>query len=176
VLKLKQNRNSEKYNASIDLRIKERIFWSLKAVIFLMMAGLCLQTSGCTTLSGDNTRGLVEETEQSGIEEEWGVRIRGVRLTAAGYMLDFRYQVLNPEKAAPLLKSKVKPYLIDQTSGAKLVVPNLPKVGALRQRSVRSDPDWTSFVLFSNPGKLVKQSGLVTVVIGNLRIEDLVVE
>jgi hypothetical protein len=164
-MKLKQNGNNEKYNATIDLRIKERISWGLKAVIFLMMVGLYLQTIGCATLSGE-----------SGIEKELGIIILGVRLTGAGYMLDFRYRVSDPEKAAPLLNQKLKPYLIDQTSGAKLLVPSLPKVGALRQRSGRSDSNWTSFILFSNPGKLVKQSGLVTVVIGNLRIEDLIVE
>jgi hypothetical protein len=172
----KQNGNNEKYNATIDLRIKERISWGLKAVIFLMMVGLYLQTIGCATLSGDRALESVDEPEQSGIEKELGIIILGVRLTGAGYMLDFRYRVSDPEKAAPLLNQKLKPYLIDQTSGAKLLVPSLPKVGALRQRSGRSDSNWTSFILFSNPGKLVKQSGLVTVVIGNLRIEDLIVE
>jgi len=38
------------------------------------------------------------------LEETWGIQIMGSRQTAAGHMIDFRYRVLDPEKAGPLRK------------------------------------------------------------------------
>lgn len=163
-------------NKMIIVTDRGRFIKILKSVFFICIISLHLQISGCTTLSKDHNAEPVVTSEEPGIEEKWGISIIGVRLTAAGYMLDFRYRVLNPEKAAPILSSKVKPFLIEQTSGRKMLVPNLPKVGSLRQRGGTSESGWTSFILFSNPGKLVKSSDQVTVVIGDLRVENLVVE
>jgi len=65
-----------------------------------------------------------------------GIEVKGLRLSAAGYMLDFRYRVLDPVKAAPLLERKIQPYLLDEASGARLAVPDAPKVGRLRATSL----------------------------------------
>lgn len=135
-------------------------------VLALFLAG------GCATTRPTG------ESGSSQIEERWGVRIEGVRLSAADNMLDFRYRVIDPEKALPLLDSAVKPYLVDQSSGARMMVPNPPKVGPLRQTSRGGKPiaDRTYFILFANPGKYVKTGNKVTVVIGDFKAENLVVE
>jgi hypothetical protein len=114
--------------------------------------------------------------EAPGLDERWGIRILGIRQSANGYMLDFRYQVLDPEKASLLMNRKEKPFLIDQTSGAKFIVPNMPKVGPLRQTSLKPLAGRHYFILFANPGKFVKSGNKVTVVIGDFREENLVVE
>ena len=106
--------------------------------------------------------------------EEWGIKELGIRLSAAGYMLDFRYKVLDPEKASLLLQRQAKAYLIDQTTGKKLGVPRT-KLGPMRQTSVKPIADREYFILFSNPG-VVKPGSKVTVVIGDFRIENLIVE
>ena len=110
------------------------------------------------------------------IEEEWGIRPVSIRRTAAGYMLDFRYEVVDPEKAAPIMRRPMKPYLIDQASGVILIVPAPPKVGALRQTTLAPTKGRIYFVMFANPGGYVKAGNKVTVVIGDFRAEDLVVE
>ena len=114
----------------------------------------------------------------SNIKKNWGVEIENVRLSAAGYMLDFRYKVIDPDKAAPLQDFKVKPYLIDEASGAKLIVPSPPKVGALRQRvkSGKPIPGRTYFIIFSNPGRFVRHDNKVTIVIGDFKVDHLVVK
>ena len=43
-----------------------------------------------------------------------------VRQTAAGYMLEFRYRVLDAEKAKPLFERRTKPVLTHAETGAKL--------------------------------------------------------
>jgi len=116
--------------------------------------------------------------ETSSIQDRWGIEIVAIRLSAAGQMLDFRYRVIDPDKAGPILDPKVKPYLIDQKSGAKFTVPITPKVGSLRQTS-RSGPPQTNrvyFMLFGNPGARVRPGDKVTVVVGDFRAEDLIVQ
>ncbi len=110
-----------------------------------------------------------------GIEKRWGVQIISLRLSAGGAMLDFRYRLTDPEKARPLFDRGIKPYLIDETSGAKLLVPNAPKLGALRQTPKNPVAGKNYFVLFTNPG-VVKAGNKATVVIGDFRAENLTVE
>jgi hypothetical protein len=114
--------------------------------------------------------------EEPSLEEKWGIRILSIRQSANGYMLDFRYRVIDPEKASLLLSRKEKPYLIDQASGARFMVPSSPKIGPLRQTALKPIADRNYFILFANPGKYVKPGNKVTVVIGEFRAENLVVE
>jgi hypothetical protein len=108
-------------------------------------------------------------------EVKWGVKVLSIRLSAEGYMLDFRYRVLDSEKAMPLFDRKIKPYLVDEATGAMLVVPEPPKVGALRNTR-KPQPDRNYFILFANPGRYVQKGKQVTVVIGDFKAEHLVVE
>ena len=107
---------------------------------------------------------------------ESGIEVLGLNLSAAGYMLDFRYRVTDAEKAAPFVDRGVKPYLIDQATGAKLRVPNPPKVGPLRQHSLKRSAGRTYFALFANPGRHLKAGDKVTIVAGDCRLENLVVQ
>jgi PAS domain S-box-containing protein len=135
------------------------------------MAGGSLQTAPPDTAAiGDSG-----STAPSPIEERWGIRIASLRRTAGGYMLDFRFRVVDPEKAKPLFDRAVKPYLVDQATGARMVVPSPPKAGPLRTTNP-PQAEKSYFVLFANPGGQVRPGGKVTVVIGDFRAEDLTVQ
>jgi hypothetical protein len=109
------------------------------------------------------------------VEAQWGVKVLRISLSAEGYMLDFRYRVLNPEKAMPLFDRKIKPVLVDDATGATFAVPEPPKVGALRTtRPPTADRNY--FIIFANPGRYIKKGNKVTVVIGDFKAENLVVE
>ncbi|MBN1918058.1 MAG: hypothetical protein JW889_09130 [Verrucomicrobia bacterium] len=112
------------------------------------------------------------------LAETWGVEIVGVWRSAGGYMLDFRYRVIDAEKAAPLLTRGpgIRPYLIDQASGAQLGLASSPKVGPLRQTTQVPTVGRVYFAIFANPGGMVASGNKVTVVIGDFRAEDLVVQ
>ena len=125
-------------------------------------------------LTGSGNSSAAEDV-RSAMEMQWGVKVLPIRLSAEGYMLDFRYRVLDAEKAAPLFDRKIKPYLVDEATGAILVVPEPPKVGALRNTR-KPQPDRNYFVLFANPGRYVQKGKRVTVVIGDFKAEHLVVE
>jgi hypothetical protein len=91
-------------------------------------------------------------------------------------MLDVRYKVLVPEKAAPLFRPEIKPYLIHQKSGARFIVPAPPKVGALRTTRGGGNAGRQYFIFFANPGGYVQAGDLVTIVIGDHRLENLLVQ
>lgn len=134
------------------------------AVLMLLSAVLsACATTGKPTASDD------------ALEERWGVKVLQVRLTAEGLMLDFRYRVLDAKKAAPLFSRENKAYLIDEATGARFLVPESPKVGALRTtRPPKEEKNY--FIIFVNPGRYVKKGNKVTVVIGDFKAEHLVVE
>ena len=98
------------------------------------------------------------------VVEQFGVRLTEVRLTANGYVVDLRYRVLDPAKAKPLLDRKVRPVLVDETTGNRFYVPVPPTVGALRQTSrnnvIHTDRDY--FMLFANPDRKLRAGSKVT--------------
>ncbi len=110
------------------------------------------------------------------LAQTWGIEVASLRLSANGYFVDFRYKVLDPEKAAPLSKKEWKPYLIDEATGQKLLVPSTPKLGALRQTAQQLDAGRIYFIFFGNSRGVVKAGNKVTVVVGDCRIEGLTIE
>ena len=117
----------------------------------------------------------IEQKAPVDIEAKWGVKIVSLRLTAAGHMLDFRYKVIDPKKAAPILNRKNKPHLIDQANKIRVDVKNMPKIGRLRQNTPTPKAGRIYFMLFPNPG-FIKAQSKVTVVVGEFRAENIIVE
>jgi hypothetical protein len=105
-----------------------------------------------------------------------GIKIERIHPTAGGQMLDMRYRVVDAEKAKHVLNRQAQVYLIDQASGAKLPVPNMAKVGKLRQLPETTESDKVFWMFFGNPGGMVRPGARVTLVIDGIRIEDIVVQ
>lgn len=105
----------------------------------------------------------------------WGVDSLRVKYTESGEMIRFSYRVLDPGKAAALNDKKAEPSLIDPQAGVKLVVPQMEKVGKLRQSStpIVGKSYWMAF---SNSGRRVRPGDRVTVEIGQFHADGLVVE
>ena len=113
--------------------------------------------------------------ENTFMKRQWGVEVLFVRQASAGYMLEFRYRVLDAEKAQALFERQTKPVLIHNETGARMIVPTPAKTGALRN----SNPPKTGnvyWMFFANPGKLVESGDTVNIEIGDFVAEDLTVE
>jgi hypothetical protein len=109
------------------------------------------------------------------LKRQWGVELLFVRETSANYMLEFRYKVLDADKAKPLFERQTKPILTHVKTGAKLIVPTPAKTGALRN----SNPPKSGkvyWMFFANPGKLVKPGDQVNIDIGDFHVKGLVVK
>ncbi len=105
----------------------------------------------------------------------WGVDDLKVKYTESGEIIRFSWRVLDPARAAPLNDKQTEPFLLDSTAGVKLVVPQMEKIGALRQSStaIAGKSYWMAF---SNVGRRVRPGDRVSVVIGNFHAINLVVE
>ena len=145
-------------------------------ILFLGAILLFLQFPACAATPEKAPGQSVSQKTIPTVEEIWGLKVLRVRLSGGGHVLDLRYKVTDQEKASSLLDRKIKPYLIDQTSGVKLQVPNMPKVGSLKQRVEQADTEKTYFILFGNSRGIVRQGSLVTLILGDFKQENLVVE
>lgn len=111
------------------------------------------------------------------LREKWGVEVIGISRTAGGFMLDFRFRVLDIKKALPLFDHRVKPYVTAEKSGINLPVPIGAKTGAMRptNRGQNIKADKTYYMIFANPDTHLNVGDTVTVVIGDFRVEHLTV-
>lgn len=115
-----------------------------------------------------------EKSVEQTMKEQWGIEVTSLRMAVDGHMVDFRYRVLDAEKAETLFVRANKPYLTDQASQKVLAVPSMGKVGPLRT-SNKPQEGRIYWMFFGNKGKLVKPGSKVTVTIGDFRVENLVV-
>ena len=118
---------------------------------------------------------LSEETMAKNMAEQWGIQVLGISRTAANYMLDFRYRVIDAEKAKPIFKRKTRPYVVDQASGSKFIVFSSPKTGPLRSTDTPK-VDRNYFIMFANPGRYIEVGSKVTVVIDEFKVENMTVQ
>jgi hypothetical protein len=142
----------------------------------IVMACVVTGVAGCATQSQQAAEQQQASQQKQQLEEQWGVEVQSVRLTAADYMLDFRYRVLDVDKAAPILDRRIKPHVVVERTGVKLQVPISSKLGALRQAQTHPKADYNYYVFFANPARHVKRGDLITVVVGDFTAEHLAVE
>lgn len=105
----------------------------------------------------------------------WGIDSPSVKLTESGEMIRFSWRVVDPEKAKALSDKNAEPSLIDPAARVSLVVPQMEKIGQLRQ-SQTPEAGKSYWMAFSNKGQMVKRGHRVVVVIGGFRADGLVVD
>lgn len=105
----------------------------------------------------------------------WGIDSLKVKYTESGEMIRFTYRVLDPQKAAALNDKKSEPALYDPQAQVKLSVPQMEKIGKLRQSSapIAGRSYWMAF---SNVGRRVRPGHRVSLEVGNFRAINLPVE
>ncbi len=139
----------------------------------LLASGAAVPTA--VAMTGRETAASWHERHGEYFERNWGVDIVGVHRVSSGFMLRFDYRVVDPGRAAALTDRRARPYLIDEATQTALAVPAMENIGELRQVAPL-EANRSYFVIFGNPGGLVKRGGRVTLVIGNFRAAGLVVE
>jgi hypothetical protein len=119
-----------------------------------------------------------EEHSQRGelfYRKRWGIDMISVRSRSSGSSLEFRYRVVDPSKAAILSDTKLNPVLIHEKSGAKLSVPQMENVGALRQTAPPEEGK-QYWMLFQDTHRSVKVGDRVDFAIGPVHLNALTVE
>jgi hypothetical protein len=184
---MKHPNNEPRRAASKVIRV--RLFSALAVVLFCGLVGGPLSTAatpadGPTPVAPSEpaantianiTDGVTPVEQPDPIAETWGIEITSIRLSANDHMIDYRYKVLDAAKATDLFKRQIKPALIHQETGKVLAVPSTAKLGPLRNSNTPKEGK-IYWMFFGNAGHLVNAGDKVTVVIGDFRVEDLVVE
>jgi len=108
---------------------------------------------------------------EAGLVSRSGVRIVHVAVTGDGGLLDLRFQVIDPEKAAAVVHDlAAPPAIVDETTGvvAKDLFMGHSHSGPLKEAV-------TYYLIFENPGNLVQRGGLVTVLLGDAQLQHVMV-
>ena len=133
---------------------------------FLLLVGLFFllwPVSSCTVGTVPADQSVVPEKKYQTLEARWGVRPVAIRLTAVDYFVDFRYVIVDPDKAKAVLsrgKQNKEVFLLDQKTGKKFPVP-VTKVGPLRATTLSPKKGRQYTILFSNTGKAIKKGDKV---------------
>jgi hypothetical protein len=152
---------------------KKRILQLLAFSIALVLVFISSPaTANATASQKEASTAVVKSTP---LAEKWGIEITALRMAAHNHMVDFRFRVLDANKADPLFVRQTKPYLLDQKSGKVLAVPNTAKIGPLRNSNTPQEGR-IYWMFFGNHTRLISQGSAVTVVIGEFKVENLVVE
>ena len=163
----------------IDTRFAGSLRGARSLAYVLLLCGLIFKSgvavSSTAPAPGPVPMGLqTAQVFDESLKDQWGIELTALHMTAAGHMVDFRYRVLDADKAAPLFQRQTKPYLIHEESGKVLAVPNTAKVGSLRNSNMPQQGR-IYWMFFGNNG-VVKNGDKVSVVIGDFRADNLIVE
>ena len=114
-------------------------------------------------------------TSLVGTEElaaRYGIDVNLIAVTAAGGLIEFRYQVVDPDKAARLLHdATLAPAFVVEETGETLVMSSPPHRHGSELRL-----GGTYYFLMANAHNAVHRGTKLTLVIGDLRIEHLTAE
>lgn len=107
---------------------------------------------------------------ESELEEEYGLRVRLLAVTAAGGLIDFRLKVVDPEKAAQLLApGEALPQLVAKESGDILQAPPV-------DQDLKLENGIIVFGLYPNAGHAIVPGTTVSVQFGSLLLEPIIAQ
>lgn len=117
------------------------------------------------------------------LEEEYGIRVTLVAVTAAGGMVDVRYRIIDPEKAAQLIDPEhggIMPMIhvedvLCTEPGLRARYENIFLEPDPHMRTQQLIPDRTYFTLIPNTRNVVTRGASVIVVFGDVALEPLAV-
>ncbi|MCB8983254.1 MAG: hypothetical protein H6659_05500 [Ardenticatenaceae bacterium] len=107
---------------------------------------------------------------ETAIEDQYGIHISMIAVTAGGGVIDFRFQVTDADKATDYMHGAYEdlPVLIVEDTGTWIT----PRP---HTHHVNYEYGRTYYHIYRNPGGAVKPGAFVTVVLGDLRLQHVVV-
>lgn len=107
---------------------------------------------------------------QAKFEDETGVRVLRVAVTAGGGILDLRYQVIDPDKAVAIHDEENPPTIVDEKSGETF---DVPWMAHANRRTLKAGVTYYELIL--NRGGLIRPGSKVTVILAGFRLEHVTV-
>ena len=140
----------------------------LAAVLLLVAVGGGGVQAWRQHLASDVRNGTTLVTAD-GMAARYGIDVDLLAVTAAGGLVELRYQVVDPDKAAPLVHDPdLSPALVVEGSGKTLVMSTPP-----HHHGTELQLGGTYFFLMANAESALHKGDRVTLVIGDARLEHL---
>lgn len=161
--------------SSSALKSLTLVAWLCSAA--LPAAGISGQPQGGATSAHSlvTASGGASERARDYYRSRWGIDELRVRVVSSGELLRLSYRIVEPGKAQILNDKRATPYIIDGKTQWLLQIPNMEKVGQLRQ-TASPEAGRSYWMVFSNRRKSVRAGDSVDVVIGTFRANGLIVE
>ena len=134
--------------------------WLVAAIVVLVGGWRSWVAYQATQLPG-------QPVDVATLEQKWGIQVKQIGVTADGGLIDFRLMVTDPDKALPLFSVENRPILVVENNGAV--------VDSLMHPPHSHDllPGQTHFFLYNNTNGAIQPGLLVSVIIGDLRLEHI---
>ena len=116
------------------------------------------------------TASINQDEVIAAIEDQYGIHITMVAVTAGGGVVDFRFQVVDPEKANNYMHGEFNdlPVLFVENDGTRIE----PRE---HTHHVNYEFGRTYYTIYRNPGGAVERGSRITAVLGDLQLKHIVV-
>ncbi len=105
---------------------------------------------------------------EAALQEKWGVRVSHIAVLADGGLVDFRFQIIDPDKAAPLFDLTTRPILYVEKNGGMVDSLYHPPHGH------NIVPGQSQYFIYNNTKGAIHSGDAVSVVIGDMRLEHVI--
>lgn len=107
---------------------------------------------------------------QAAFEEKWGIHISHIAVVADGGLIDFRFQVIDPDKASPVMEVETRPHLYVESTGQE--VSSLYHI--MHNHAIQAGK--SHYLIFNNENGAIRSGTSVSVVLGDMRLEHIIAQ
>ncbi|MEW6402905.1 MAG: hypothetical protein AB1649_13980 [Chloroflexota bacterium] len=170
MLAIDMNRDFSAFNNSVKSFAASRYFYPALMLSVLLVAFGSYRLGSLS--SGKHSEHPLPETilTAQDLEDEYGIRLTLVGLTAAGGLVDVRYYVIDPVKAAKLAGEDGIMPLVHVEGSDVVLMPDH------HMRTQKLIADRMYFSLIPNAGNVVKRGTSVIVVFGDVAVEPVITQ
>jgi hypothetical protein len=143
--------------------------WLVLLLVAVLLVGGGLAARTWWPRNAEDIRSGTTLVDADGLAARYGIKVSLLAVTAAGGLIELRYQVVDPDKADQVQHdADLLPALVVEDSGATLVLRNPP-----HHHASPTVLGGTYFVLFANARNAIHPGARVTLVLGDVRIEHI---
>ena len=153
-------------------RPRRLVVVALGLIALLLALGVLARALWPGPEKGADIRSGTTAVTARGLAARYGIDVTLIAVSAAGGLVDFRYQVVDPDKANPIIHDiDLFPRMVEESTGATLVMRSLP-----HNHKKELEFGGSYFFLLPNANNALHQGSRVTLVIGDARLEHVLVK
>ena len=136
-------------------------------VITLVVVGIALLGVFFLEMPNALSRARARVITQNKLQDEFGIQVKLIGVTAEGGLVDVRFKILSPEKAAEFFSDAEKLPKLMTDEGAII------SVSQTDPHEYKLVEDGMIFMLFPNQGGAIKPGTPVTIILGDIHLEPI---